>query len=380
MENNELKSEYQKLLARYKILLEEGESLRENVRLLEDLRFRLGILSERMMMVGQINKELNILDIDKIGEIIVEKVPQLIGAKYCSLFLYNRLTDELILKAHNHPEEINEKISVKHNKNTVMGLAMEKMDIFHLVDIDEYERINNIKIERTFADKYLTKTCISIPLLAGGELIGILNFGDKLDGTYFDEINDLPIVEQVGHTISIALRNCLLFQEIQMQARTDSLTGLANYRSFYEQLHREVHRALRYDRPLSLIMADIDDFKVVNDTYGHRCGDYVLSRLGEIFRNYLRKEDLAARYGGEEFAIILPETTVAGVIVAANRILHVIRTGKFNYESQSIKITISMGITDFKTTMGIDDFIKSADKALYKAKSDGKNRYEVFQH
>jgi diguanylate cyclase (GGDEF)-like protein len=376
MENKE-ELEYKELLEKYQILQSEEKVLKENLALLEDLRIRLGTLSERMMMVGQINKELNTLDMDKISSIVVEKIPQLIGAKYCSLFLYEHQSDELILKDHNHPEQINERIAIKHHENTIMGLALRRKEIIHIVDIDEYERVNNIKLERTFADKYATKTCISIPLLMNEYLIGVLNFADKLDGTYFDEVNDLPIIEQLNHTIAMALRNCLLFQEIQTQARIDPLTGLANYRYFHEELQREMHRSLRYERPLTLLMADIDNFKSINDTYGHRCGDYVLAGLGRIFRERLRREDIPARYGGEEFVIILPETEIAGAISLARRLLRLVRNAKFSYEGTTLKVTISIGIAQFKPAMGIEDFVKAADRALYQAKLSGKDKCEV---
>lgn len=128
------------------------------------------------------------------------------------------------MKSHNHPVELTRRIAIKHHKNTIMGLALEKKYIIHIVDIDEYERTNKIRLEKTFADKYAIRTCILLPLMAGNFLVGILNFADKLDGTYFDEINDLPTVEQLGQVLAIALHNCILFQEIQKQAKTDSLT------------------------------------------------------------------------------------------------------------------------------------------------------------
>ena len=358
-------------------LEEEVASLRENLNLLEDLRGKLGTLSERMIMINQISQELNTLDIDKIGDVAVKKVPSLIGAKYCSLFLYDYNNDELILKSHNHSAELTQRIAIKLHRNTIMGLALQRKKIIHIVDVDEYENANNIRFERTFADKYATRTCISAPLLAGNFTVGILNFADKVDGTYFDEVNDLPTVEQLSNILAIAIRNCSLFQEVQSQARTDALTKLANYRAFHEQLRREMHRAVRYSRPLSLIMFDVDGFKEVNDVYGHQGGDYILEEIGNVVRSALRREDLAARYGGDEVAIVLPETSLSGALVVAARIIALIRGSKFTFENKEVKVTISMGVAGFLPNMNVTDFVSAADSALYDAKQKGKDRYEI---
>lgn len=334
-------------------------------------------MSEKLGMINRISQELNSLDMDKIAEIAVNKIPELLEAKYCSLFLYDYQNDELSLRSHNHPQEINQKVSIRSHKNTVMGLALQRKKIVHITDFEEFERANEVALERTFADKYASRTCISAPLMSGNYTVGILNFADKTDGTVFDDINDLPAVEQLAQVLAMAIRNCRLFKEIQNQARTDGMTRLANYRAFHETLRSEMHRAMRYDRPLGLIMLDVDKFKTINDTLGHQGGDYVLQEVAGIIRSTLRREDLPARYGGDEIAVILPETGAEGMLVVAQRIVALIRAHEFVYDGKKIVVTASLGVANFHSKQSITDFIAAADEALYRAKQAGRDRYDV---
>jgi diguanylate cyclase (GGDEF)-like protein len=343
----------------------------------DDLRGRLGGLNEKLNRLTRLSIEVNCLDLDRIAQVAVDKVSLMIRAKYCSLFLYDYQTNELALKRHNHPNEITQRIAIRHHTNTVMGMALRNRKVIFIRDFDEFERERRVRIERTFADKYATRSCICAPLMAGNLIVGILNFADRLDGGAFVETEDLPVVEQVSQMLGLAIRNGHLFREMQNQARTDSLTQLANYRSFHDQLRSELHRSLRYARPLSLLMCDIDHFKQINDRYGHPAGDHVLREIGQLVQSYVRREDLAARYGGDEIAIILPETPRAGAVTAAERLLEVLRSHPFVYEGHEIPLTLSVGIAVLNPEMNLSDFVRSADEALYRAKQKGRNRAEA---
>lgn len=358
-------------------LEEENRELRENLALLEDVRNRLAGVSEKMVMINRISQELNTLDMDRIAEIAVRQVPELLGAKYCSLFLYDYQNDELILRTHNHPTEINHQVSIRFHKNTVMGLVLERKKTVHVRDFEEFEREHSLVLERTFADKYATRTCISVPLKSGNYIVGILNLADKVDGSSFDDLNDLPVVDQIAQVMAMAIRNCKLFKEVQNQARTDGMTRLANYRAFHESMRAEIHRALRYARPLGLIMMDVDRFKEINDKSGHQAGDYVLMELCGVIRNALRREDLPARYGGDEIAIILPETSANGMLVVAQRLLTLVRGHTFAFEGKTLPVTVSLGVANYQPQQSISDFVAAADEALYRAKQGGRNRFEV---
>lgn len=157
--------------------------------------------------------------------------------------------------------------------------------------------------------------------------------------------------------------------------RTDALTGLANRRYFFEGLENIMSLAKRHRTPLSLIMADLDHFKTINDTYGHAGGDQVLKGFGVLFQKYSRKEDLAARFGGEEFIVALPLTDSSGALVFAEKIRFALEEMK--WDQIKSKVTGSFGISQFQPGDTPESFIERADKALYQAKAAGRNRVMV---
>nr|WP_291316764.1 GGDEF domain-containing protein [Desulfuromonas sp.] len=161
-------------------------------------------------------------------------------------------------------------------------------------------------------------------------------------------------------------------------SNTDPLTRLHNRRSLMQTLRREFQRSRRIDTPLSLVMADIDHFKKVNDTYGHQQGDSVLVALGDLFNEKLRPYDLAARFGGEEFALVLPETDLANAQQVAERIREAAARLTFPGPLKELRLTISLGVATFPSgnIQSEDDLIREADYALYNAKRGGRNRVE----
>jgi diguanylate cyclase (GGDEF)-like protein/PAS domain S-box-containing protein len=160
----------------------------------------------------------------------------------------------------------------------------------------------------------------------------------------------------------------------------DGLTGLYNHRYFYEILHRDYQLAERNDADIAVILLDLDHFKNINDTYGHPCGDYILKETAALLRQIVRRTDLVARYGGEEFAIILPDTDLEGARVTAEHVRHGIEKHVFRQEAASIRITASIGLAARQAhrTSSPEELVSGADKALYRAKSGGRNRITVF--
>jgi diguanylate cyclase (GGDEF)-like protein len=167
----------------------------------------------------------------------------------------------------------------------------------------------------------------------------------------------------------------LYHEEIYRLSTVDGLTQIFNKRYFIETLERELSRARRYDRPLALVMFDIDHFKQCNDTFGHRAGDFVLREVADVVRERARKVDVLARYGGEEFAMILPEIDIRGATAFAEKIRSMIGESKFMFEGRHIPVTISIGVAELTPDVATyDDLIKRADARLYKAKQTGRNR------
>lgn len=169
----------------------------------------------------------------------------------------------------------------------------------------------------------------------------------------------------------------LFHEEIYRMTIVDGLTQVHNKRYFMEFLDREMARCSRYDRPLALLLFDIDKFKGINDLHGHLAGDHVLKRLAEMVSKHVRKEEAFARYGGEEFAIIMPETSCERAKIFAEKIRRMVESTPFVYEDREISVTVSIGIAEMKHHREPLAFIKSADERLYAAKANGRNRVEA---
>ncbi len=328
-----------------------------------------------MARIGQISQEFNTLDLDRIAQAATRRMSELLGAKASSLYLHDYATHELVLKANTHGYPLTEKISVRHARHTVMGAAVAGLAPIRVSGFAAWERSRKAKLERPFASRYATETCLSLPLHAANFVVGVLNFSDKADGGTFDAERDLPAAEQLSRILAMAVRNCRLFREVQNQAHTDALTGLRNYRAFHETLRTEMHRSSRYGRALGLIMLDVDSFKELNDRFGHPAGDAALARLGGLIRDALRREDFAARYGGDEIAILLPETPPEGCLSVVRRLMSSVQDARCTHDGRRIPLSISVGLAYFKPEMTAAQFVESADKALYQAKQAGKNRF-----
>jgi diguanylate cyclase (GGDEF)-like protein len=176
---------------------------------------------------------------------------------------------------------------------------------------------------------------------------------------------------------AVSIENVDLHELVQRQAVTDELTGLFNHRRFQEVIEAEVERAERFDQPLGLLMLDIDDFKKINDTYGHQQGDMVLREVARVLRENARQVDEPARYGGEEMAVALPQTDLEGTYLLAERVresiaalnVHLLEGGG------TLQVTASFGVAAFpESARAKDRLIAAADSALYRAKRAGKNR------
>jgi len=164
-------------------------------------------------------------------------------------------------------------------------------------------------------------------------------------------------------------------------SRTDALTGVFNRRYLMDQLLSELERSKRYKHPLSLMLCDVDHFKKVNDTYGHQTGDEVLIQFAKILNQSLRETDWIARYGGEEFVVVLPETTLEGAELVAERCRALVADTQINTSSQVLNITASFGVSGWQPGMAddliLDKLIAAADIGVYSSKSGGRNRVTV---
>jgi diguanylate cyclase (GGDEF)-like protein len=215
---------------------------------------------------------------------------------------------------------------------------------------------------------------VMLPLIAKGEAIGIVELTSR--GRPSSDATRITIARTMAHEAAMALENARLYETARNLADRDPLTGYFNHRYLHERLSEEVVRAVRTRRPLSVVMLDLDDFKVVNDTFGHVYGDGVLVHVAELIRGTIRASDVAARYGGDEFALILPETGREDAEGVARRILAAFAASPFVADGRPpFPITASIGVATHPTDgYSATQLIAIADLGLYEAKDDGGNR------
>ncbi|MBU1631440.1 MAG: diguanylate cyclase [Candidatus Omnitrophica bacterium] len=257
-----------------------------------------------------------------------------------------------------------------NKEKQVMEILLKKNKIC-AIDIDKNKEIKNLSFVK---DNKLVSSVV-IPMKAGEQNIGIiLLYNQEYSNLGLDKLNKLFYTEMM------TIQNEYLKERVAILLNTaniDSLTTLYNHRSFYETLIKEVSKANRFKYPLSVLMIDIDHFKIFNDKYGHLVGDKVLYVISEIIRDTIRAYDIPFRYGGEEIAVICPYTNRHQALCAAERIRKSVENYVFNANggTEKVQLTISIGLSSYpENAIFYGDLVKKADEALYLAKEEGRNR------
>ncbi|MCI0654483.1 MAG: GGDEF domain-containing protein [Methylococcaceae bacterium] len=189
----------------------------------------------------------------------------------------------------------------------------------------------------------------------------------------FSEL-EVSRIEGLISCLAYPLRNALMYRKALRLAHTDPLTQVNNRVAMEDSIRREWELARRQKSPLSLMLIDIDHFKSFNDRYGHVCGDQVLQSTARTIRETVRASDMIFRYGGEEFVVVLTNTEIAGAVLLAERIRRAIENMRIATESQSIRVTASLGVTALNPGTSARDLLVNADRAMYQAKQNGRNR------
>lgn len=220
---------------------------------------------------------------------------------------------------------------------------------------------------------------LAVPLSMQGRVEGVLCVLNKLNRKPFSQ-EDVDTLSTLAVHAGVAIDNARFVERIKQQAVTDSLTGLYNHMEFQKQLTKDICRSRRFKNELSLLILDLDHFKLVNDTYGHQVGDAVLREIAHLMGSHLRAFDKVFRYGGEEFAIILPQTSTHDARLTAERIRHSIAQRSYGTDAgHGIEVTISIGVATFPhDAQGRKELIGTADQALFAAKRAGRNRIELY--
>ncbi|MBA7610725.1 hypothetical protein ES703_17937 [subsurface metagenome] len=306
-------------------------------------------LSTLKLIISEINSTLNL---NRVLDLIIQKGIQIVEAERGSLMLFDHRKEELYIKS-----------SVGLNKRTVSAVRIAPGEGIAGWVFKEGKPLlikkgaKDPRFKKFEEEEEELKSVISVPLKIKNKVIGVINADDKREGDFFS-IDDLNLFSTFANQAAIAIQNAQLHQEVKQQAITD---GFKHY--------------------LALIMADIDDFKNFNDTYGHPEGNKVLKSLANILRSNIREVDIVARYGGEEFIVILPEANREEAKKIAERIRSKVEKCNFadkkNHPER--KITISLGITScFQENITPQGLVQKVDQALYQAKRKGRNRVEVI--
>ncbi len=329
---------------------------------------------QKINEIQRLANEINSLSQERIYQVCVERIPLHLQAMAVSLYILDRETGELRLAAAQHPREIDTVVPLASSPGSVMELAVRRKQIVVVHDMGEFAERE--RIQTPHRAKYASNTCISAALVAGTEVVGVLNFADRLAGP-FSETKDMPFISPLIQMIGVGIRNVQLHEQVQLQAKLDTMTGLYSHAVFFEEVEKEILRAERYKAALSLIMVDIDDFKHFNDNFGHQAGDVVIIDTANIIKGRIRKTDIAGRYGGDEFAVILPATDIRGAYTLATRIRNQIKEHAYVYEGQKLNVCISVGVCQWTPGMSLTQLVELGDEGLYKSKRAGKDQVQA---
>jgi diguanylate cyclase (GGDEF)-like protein len=244
---------------------------------------------------------------------------------------------------------------------------------FLSMDVTKDRRCPNLVVDED------TRSILCVPIRSGKNIYGILHMASRYPNAFDEE--DATLANAIGEQIGMAVESAQLFEEINRLAITDGLTGLYNLRHLKRVLGEEVKRSLRYKRPLSFIMLDIDFFKIFNDNHGHPQGDEELRILSGLLQQNTRDVDSVFRYGGEEFSVIIPEVPKHEAYAMAERIRRFIQDYAFPYEEDQPdgNFTVSMGVASLpEDALSGEELVERADRALYRAKQTGRNKVCLY--
>jgi diguanylate cyclase (GGDEF)-like protein len=305
----------------------------------------------------------SILKLNQLIDFIIDQAVKLLGIKRCSLMMLDPHKKKLIIKGAYglHADVI---------KETRLGLgerlAGKVAQTGKPLLVRNIHEADSLIVEPVHT--YSSASFMIVPVVLHKKVVGVINVSEKETDNFTDAAFtqvDLKILSRIVHQAAISIENASYYQELEFLTRTDSLTGLYNHRYFVQAMDREIERARRYERPLSVIMIDVDDFKSFNDTYGHLEGDHLLKRMSKAMRKVARDVDICCRYAGDEFVIILPETNVQQARRFAQKIQKAIKSVR----CQGQKVSASLGVAEY-TNYRHDriDLVRKADQFLYEAK------------
>ncbi len=250
------------------------------------------------------------------------------------------------------------------------GVVVDRQSINRRIAVGPGARLSEQGEERRVPASFL-----ALPIGTSNYEAGVFALWGREGALYSSE--SIQMMGMLANAASVVLDNARLYQEMQRLATTDGLTGLTNYRGFQERLEQEFQRSRRLGEPLALLMLDLDDFKTINDTYGHKGGDQALQAVAAALARSARRYDLIARYGGEEFVVVLPSTDARGALEAAERLRLVVRAVASRLNMGMLSTSVGGAVYPGPRISDAQGLMREADSALYRAKAEGKNRVHI---
>lgn len=304
------------------------------------------------------------LELNTLLQTITERAVKLLNASLGELLLYDKQSGEMEVVAQYPVDRAQVGFRMKPGEGAMGRVAVTKRPLM----LNDYKAFVHALPEEVTTGVEAT---LDVPLLKGGEFIGVLGLAHHARHRKFS-LDDQQLLTVFASQATVAIENARLYKEVQHLAFTDVLTGINNRRRLFELADKEYKRCMRYRRPLSLMIMDIDHFKSINDNYGHAAGDEVLkwfaAECGSVIR---QKVDMIGRFGGEEFAVLYPEIELPSALIAGERLRRHVADREVALEGRRLQVTFSAGIVSlpFEERITLDQLVERADKALYLAKT-----------
>jgi len=315
--------------------------------------------------------------------VFVEQIARVVSSDRCSIVrVWGRGNDATVLASHEDAAFSDHRIAL--DKYPELQAAIDTRDTIVVQDTQKHPLMAPCRDELKRAG---VTAVLVIPIVLFDDEVGTLLLRAARKESNFT-MREMSFFEIVAEAAANALERAHLLESIQAAnerlehiARTDGLTGLFNRRYFHEQFNNEFERARRYQTPLSCMIFDVDNFKQVNDGYGHLIGDSVLVEISNRLQRRVRSTDFCARYGGEEFVVLMPQTDHEGAERQAERVRSTVADAPFDGLPSGERVTVSVGVAVYDDThmRGPADLLRAADNALYEAKSGGKNQVVMSQ-
>lgn len=322
--------------------------------------------SRREQMLLTFAGRLATLKPDNINDACREILPSLVGAARASGYLHKPAMNRLELAWHAGPEPLAPSVPISPFLNdSPMALAVNRRRAWLATDVDRELTQMGLALERPFAKGYRTGSCMVVPVIYGAELLGVINFADPVRGRAFDRDRAEPLLDGIAHLLAAAWQNVSVVAGLEQQARTDGLSGLANFRAFEQTLTRETIRARRYGLPLSLILMDVNNLKQVNDRYGHPAGDLLLREVARRIAGAVRETDFPARHGGDEFSVILPSTDRVAAHQVVERVTQAVNGAAVHWLRHVFRTSVSIAFAEYDGESVPSRFVADVDALVY---------------